>query len=69
MQIAYLAIRWQSWQTSLKTKKLTNIPSPAVGGLFEGWHNYFAKYFQFQGHSLFNLHMLLTPSTVAPDIY
>ena len=34
MESAYLAIRWQSWQTWLKTKKLTNIPPPAVGGLY-----------------------------------
>ena len=32
MEIAYLAIRWQSWQTWFKTEKLTNIPPPAVGG-------------------------------------
>ena len=34
MEIAYLAIRWQSWQTWLKAEKLTNIYPPAVGGLF-----------------------------------
>ena len=27
MEIAYLAIRWQSWQTCFKTKKLTTPPS------------------------------------------
>ena len=26
MEIAYLAIRWQSWQTFLKVKKLANVP-------------------------------------------
>ena len=33
MEIAYLAIRWQSWQTWFKTEKLTNIPPPSRGGL------------------------------------
>ena len=32
MEIENLAIRWQSWQTCLKAKKLANIPLPAVGG-------------------------------------
>ena len=30
----YLAIRWQSWETWFKTKKLINIPPPAGGGSF-----------------------------------
>ena len=32
VEIAYLAIRWQSWQTWFKTKKLTNIPPPQPWG-------------------------------------
>ena len=32
MEIAHLAIRWQSLQTFLKTKKLANIPPSKVGG-------------------------------------
>ena len=32
MEIAYFAIRWQSWQAWFKAKKLSNIPPPLKSG-------------------------------------
>ena len=37
MENACLAIRWQSWQTFLETKKLANILPLKGGGLKKDW--------------------------------
>ena len=42
MEITHLAIRWQSWQTWFKTKKLTNIPPQPWGGYFWTNKSYFS---------------------------
>ena len=45
MEIVYLAIRWQSWQTWLKTEKSANIPPQPWGGVGVVWVRVGAKMF------------------------